>query len=110
MKEIPNTALAVEMLPKADAKWAEIVNFAHAFNGYEHWGTYEKCSEVANQANQDFSEKGIVCETLTELRTCLFFEARRWRHYGYAPDKQAIQYIRALLKGIHNCITTGHLD
>ena len=26
--------------------------------------------------------------TLTDLRTCLFFECRRWRHYGDDPDEE----------------------
>jgi hypothetical protein len=27
----------------------------------------------------------------------LFFEQRRFRHFGWAPDRQAMKYIRALV-------------
>ncbi len=39
-------------------------------------------------------------ETLAELRTCLFFEQRRWRHYGENPDEVALSEIRKLVDAI----------
>ena len=67
-------------IPVPDADINEIGCFALTFDGYEHWGAFEKCAEVANAERQN---------TLTDLRTCLFFEQRRWRHSGYGPDEEA---------------------
>ncbi len=39
-------------------------------------------------------------QTLTDLRTCLFFEARRWKHYEKEPSKKGMEYIRALVEAI----------
>jgi hypothetical protein len=39
-------------------------------------------------------------DTFAELRTCLFFEQRRWRHIGEVPDAEAMAYIRDLVRQI----------
>ena len=39
-------------------------------------------------------------ETLTDLRTCLFFEQRCWRHAGWDPDEETMQYIRGIVEKI----------
>ncbi len=45
-------------------------------------------------------KNGETPPTLTECRTCLFFEARRWRHYGYDPNENAVMYFHALTNSI----------
>jgi hypothetical protein len=54
-----------------------IIDFALNFNGYEAAGSCDKCVEIS-KAHKD--------ETLTDLRICLFYEARRnyWSG-GYGP-------------------------
>jgi hypothetical protein len=88
---ISNMQLRADKLPPPDADWEAIQRFALTFNGYTYWGSFERCSEIAN------ARRG---ETLTELRTCLFFEQRRWRHFGYSPDEESMAYIRRLLEQI----------
>jgi hypothetical protein len=39
-------------------------------------------------------------QSLTDLRTCLFFEARRWKHFDKKPSKNGMDYIHALLAAI----------
>lgn len=56
-----------------DAGWDEIGRFALTFNGYKHWGPFEKCAKVAKAKPHD---------TLTGFRTCLFSEQRGWRYRG----------------------------
>lgn len=68
-----------------------IQRFALTFDAYQHWGSFERCAEVANAGHN---------ETLTDPRTCLFFEQRRWRHFGYAPDEVSMHYIRDLVAQI----------
>src|SRR5258708_1918094 len=84
METIPNNELQLDQVPKPEADWDLISKFALTFNGYKAWGSFEKCAEIANQERHS---------SLTELRTCLFFEDRRWHHYGDEPDAEAMQYI-----------------
>jgi hypothetical protein len=87
-ERIANDDLVLADIPASDADWGDIIPFAHSFDGYKIMGSFEACAAVANQRRH---------ETLTELRTCLFFEARRWRHFGEDPDPPAMEYIRGLL-------------
>ena len=110
MKDVPNTELQGYLLPHPGASWGEISGFAHTLNGYERWGSFEKCSEIANEILEEYKTSGDLPNNLTNLRTCLFFEARRWRHYGYEPDEEAMHYIRALLEAIRACVQSGNFD
>ena len=110
MKEISNSELIVHLFPQPGAGWLEISGSAHSFNGYEHWGSFEKCGEVANSIRDEYKATGELSTNLTDLRTFLFFEARRWRHYGYDPDEEALRYIHALVKAIRVCVQTGSFE
>ena len=110
MKEISNRDLKLYLLPKEGADWLKISGFAHSFNGYEHWGSFEKCGDVANSIRDEYKTTGELSTNLTDLRTCLFFEARRWRHYGYDPDEEAMRYIHALMEGIRACVQTERFE
>jgi hypothetical protein len=63
LETIQNDALRLDHLPPPDADWPEVWRIADTFNGFKHWGSFERCAEVANQQRDS---------TLTELRTCLF--------------------------------------
>jgi hypothetical protein len=41
------------------------------------------------------------------LRTCLFFEQRRWRHFGDEPDEEAMEYIRSVVQKIRAKLAAG---
>ena len=77
MEAIPNDVLRLDHLPPPDADGTEVWRLADTFNGFKHWG----CSTVQEIANQKPDSN------LTELRTCLFFECRRWHYYGELPDR-----------------------
>ena len=100
MNTIPNSLLIEKDIPARRAAWKNILPFAHSFNGYEHWGSVKKCHEVARQgivlhkSNQDLEQ------SLTDLRTCLFFEARRWKHLEKSPSKAGLVYVHALVEAI----------
>lgn len=96
MQEIPDDKLRQEDVPEALAEWDTISRFALTFNGYQVWGSFEACAEVAETKQP---------ETLTVLRTCLFYEQRRWRHLGEIPDAESMQYIRLLLERIRDHVT-----
>lgn len=81
--------LTLSELPGPNATWSEIAEFALRFNGYEVHGSLERCAEIANSRKHD---------SVTDLRTCLFFEQRRWRHFGESPDAEAMQYLRTVIE------------
>ena len=99
IEEITNDAFKEGDIPKPNAHWDELCKFALSFNGYNYWG-FEKCSEIANRYSDAFRDDQTLPESLTELRTCLFFEQRRWHHCGFDPDEEALKYIHALVGGI----------
>ena len=88
MREISNDDLTLSDVPQSDADWEVIGEFALTFNGYEYWGSFEKCAEVANRRNPG---------NLVEARTCLFFLQRALRHQGDGPDENDYEYIGMLL-------------
>jgi hypothetical protein len=90
-RHMANARLEPGHIPQPDASWEEISRFALTFDGYSYWGSFERCAEIANSRHPS---------TLTELRTCLFFEQRRWRHSGEDPDQEALQYIHELVSQI----------
>jgi hypothetical protein len=109
MNKIPNSQLLISDLPSRRASWKNILPFAHSFNGYEHCGSVQKCRSIAihgvslHKANLDLTQ------SLTDLRTCLFFEARRWKNLEKTPTKSGITYIRALLEAIRTRVQANEL-
>lgn len=98
--ELANTELTPADIPSFKEAWPRIEPFALTFDGFKYWGSVEKCAEVAH-------EKRMA--TLTDLRTCLFYEARRWRMEGKAPDIVSLRYIRALVYAIREKVSSGQV-
>lgn len=94
---IPNVKLNLTDVPEVDADWSEIIAFALTYDGYQFWGDFKKCAEIANQAKKVYTEEGRLPNTLTELRTCQFFEQQRWCYFGRIPDEKSMVYINALI-------------
>jgi hypothetical protein len=94
LKEISNEDLRLQDIPSQKEDWWAIEQFALTFNDYE----LEKCAQIANDHHHD---------TLTNLRTCLFFEQRRWRHFGDEPDEKSMIYIRDVLNMIRHKVAMG---
>ena len=101
MRSVANNELRLEQIPTSDADWLAVASFAITFNGYEVWGSFEACAEIANDRRHS---------TLTELRTCLFFEQRRWRHFGEVPDGDSTIYIREIVEKIRGKVVAAALD
>ena len=95
---ISNADLKLQDVPSPSAGWDDICPFALTFNGYKHWGSFEKCAEIANARRRN---------TLNELRTCLFFEQRRCNHLGEQPDEELMNYIRSLLEAMRDKLKAG---
>jgi hypothetical protein len=101
LESIPSENLQLEQLPPSDADWPQVWRLADTFNGYKHLGSFERCAEVANQQRNS---------TLTALRTCLFFECRRWHHYGVDPEGYEASYIRGLVEQIRVMVAAGRVE
>ncbi len=99
MNPISNQNLKLDQIPDPDGNWTHWVRFAHTINGYEIQGGFEPCADRANSGS---------AATLTELRSALFFEARRDRHSGGISTNE--QLIRKLLRAIRQKVSAGALD
>lgn len=99
MKELTNRQLIFERIPDPDGDLWGWERFAHTINGYELMGGFEPCADLANRGTPT---------TLTELRCCLFFEARRERHSGGISTNE--KWIRGLLLAIRRKVEAGELD
>jgi hypothetical protein len=95
MQFIPNDDLSLQTIPAADAPLSDLWAFAHTFNGYEAFGSFEACAEIANRRDHS---------SLDHLRGCLFFEARRWRHFGELPDAEAEMDWREIVQRIRDLV------
>jgi hypothetical protein len=90
-KPIPTSKLTKKHLPADDAGVSDLIAFAHTFDSEEVGLSFDRLAEIAN--GKDHS-------SIDNLRACLFFEARRWRHIGDDPDQEALQYWRSLVAEI----------
>ncbi len=100
MNKIPNSQLIENDIPNLHASWKKIEPFALTFDGYKHWGSFKKCREVAEEGVKSYRGKLEFTQSLTDLRTCLFFESRRWKHYEKAPSKKGMEYVHILVEAI----------
>jgi hypothetical protein len=107
-EEIANADLRIDHIPAPDASWSRITEFALTFNGYTHYDG--NCADLANRSAANFAETGDLPDSLTDLRTCLFFEQRRYHHFGHPPDEEALTYLRALIERIRHKVEAGTLD
>ena len=109
MNKIPNSQLIEKDIPSSKATWRKILPFALTFDGYEHWGTFKKCREVSQQGITLYKSKQALTLSLTDLRTCLFFEAMRWRHLDKAPTKRGLDYVHTLADAIRTRVLTREI-
>jgi len=98
--EIPNDELSDDNLPGPEADWRDISYFALSYDGYSRLGSTKNCGKLANAAKARFEESGAVPDSMDDLRVCLFFEQRRWHHFGQHPDGDTLIYIHALMDAI----------
>jgi hypothetical protein len=98
MRSISNEELELADVPAPDASWDEIESFALSFNGYLATSSFEACAAIAAEG---------AAQTLAELRACLFFEQRSWRHAGNAPGAGDLAYIRTLVERIRTKVAMG---
>lgn len=103
--EVPNGRLTASAVPPVTASWHAIVGFALTIDGYKAIGQ-KQCGPLANRVKSEFSRNAASVETLslTELRSCLFFEQRRFNHFGHEPQDIDRPY-KCLWARLEKCCT-----
>src|SRR5688572_11170934 len=86
------------VVPGTAASWDEIQEFALSFDGYSYWG--DSVHEVAARVRKAFDAQRPLPKTASILRTALFLEQRKWRHWGDEPDAAGMRYIHTLLNAL----------
>ena len=91
---IPNSELSLQDLPPDDAPWGILAEFALTFQGPD----IITSGAIANDRIHD---------TLSNLRTCLSFEQRRYRHMGVEPTGAELIYMQSLIIKIRAKLQTN---
>ncbi len=64
--------------------WNDADRFVYLFNGYTAMDS-EALETIANERFDQARRTGIWAGDVRDLWLCLFFEKRRWRHFGDEP-------------------------
>ena len=89
--------------PNPDAEdISSIFRYALTVGGYDYARQYlgVECGDLANERLAKYHETKKWAGTFEELRCCLFFEQRRWRHFGTEPEGEEADAIKALHRAI----------
>ncbi len=85
----------INNLPKANASWNKILEFAKTFDAYKTYGSLPVVADIANKKISTLSSCSIE-----ELRAALFFEYRRYNHFGYDPNTEEMKHIHTIIEAI----------
>ena len=105
-RHIADTKLTSEDTPGPRASWSTIQHFALTVDGYARWRSTERCAEIGNGLRDRYRATRELPPDLSRLRTALFFEQRRYHHFGEAPQDDDLEYVRALVNAIRNVLPT----
>jgi hypothetical protein len=79
-----------------------IWQYALTLDGYEfskaQYG--RECGDLANECLEEYRQTKKWRGSFQELRCCLFFEQRRWRHFGYDPEGEDLTAILELFGAV----------
>ena len=102
-------ALSLDEIPSPNAPYyPDISTFARSYNAFERLGGFEPVAEIANATLNNWRDTGDLPNSLATLRTCLFFEQRRYHHFGQHPPDEDMAYIRAVIEGIRSAVADPH--
>lgn len=107
--EIHYTDLRIDQIPPINSDYSTIAGFALSFGGYS------RIKDIALFANKIVAvfqnDQAIISKlTLTELRACLFYEQRRYRHFGEDPEGGDREYINYLVLEIAQRVKNHQTD
>ena len=99
LDEIYNSDLRLDQIPSIESDFTTIASFALTFDGYSR---IKDIGSFANKTVGEFrNDQSVLLKlNLTELRACLFFEQRRYHHFGEDPEDADREYLNSLLSEI----------
>ena len=89
--------------PTADVSDIEAIwNYALTLDGYAYTirELKRECGDLANERLNIFEKTGAWEGSFEELRCCLFFEQRRWRHFGIDPEGTELLKVQKLFLAV----------
>ena len=101
---VPNGRLTVADVPRRGDPWETVSSFCLSYDGYAYW---DDVSELAARCLRRWTRHGAVPATIDEVRGCLFFEQRRWHHFGEDPNGRGAHYLGDLLDTLHGLVASG---
>jgi hypothetical protein len=101
-QQISHQDLREEHIPRPGASWSKIIPFASTFNAYSQLGSLEAAAAVGNRR-----ATALTDYSFTELRSALFFEYRRYNHFGYDPTTEKMIHLHALVEEIRRRVQGG---
>ena len=107
--ELHNTDLRLDQIPPIDSEYSRIAAFALTFDGYNR---IKDIALFANKIVAEFeNDQAIITKlTLTELRACLFYEQRRYHHFGEDPEGEDREYINHIVSEIAQRVKNHQTD
>lgn len=93
-------APALVRVPGEGAGFAELVTFAHTYNGYDLHGGPAGLNEVVVPTHQAWERTGDLPDDVDALRACLFFQQRSHYWDGGLWDFETAPFVVALLARI----------
>jgi len=95
-EEIHNIDLRLDQIPSIESDYPAIAEFALTFDGNRRT---KDIALFANKTAGEFQSDPTILSklNLTELRTCLFYEQRRYHHFGEDPLGGDRDFINQLL-------------
>lgn len=92
--------LREEDLPSTYAEWGDYARFAVSYRPRSG----DDAGELANWAYARWQRTGEVPPKLEELRSCLWFEYRRWRFHDRVPDPGTMRYCASLVRAMRQLL------
>ena len=95
-----------------DPSWNDIQAIALDINGYElsqELGLGE-CGDFANGRSHSYVQTRKWGGNAAELWCCLFFEQRRWRHFGEEPEGEDFEMIKSLYTALRQELIRDNSD
>jgi hypothetical protein len=88
--------------PSNETDLRAMLQYAVTVNGYEYSKANFKreCADLANERLGEYRQTKKWRGTFEELRCCLFFEQRRYHHFGYLPQGDEAVAIQELFKAV----------
>jgi hypothetical protein len=93
-------SMGLPVPPAGSPFFPDINEFALTYNAYSRVSGVRTAAQIGNGARARYRNDGSFPDDLDELRAALFFEQRRYHHFGEGPDGADLDYIQALVGAI----------